>query len=50
MGRIACTLGWHRWRRHQEPAAEGNGTYYLCERCRRERTTPRTEGVWQKYT
>ena len=50
MGRIGCLLGWHAWQRHHASRAQGNGTYYLCRRCHHERTTPRTEGVWQKYT
>ena len=50
MGRIRCLLGWHAWERHHASGVEGNGTYYLCRRCHHERTTPRTEGVWQNYT
>ena len=50
MGRLACLVGWHSWQRHHEPEAEGNGIYFLCRRCRRERTLSRTEGVWRDYS
>jgi hypothetical protein len=50
MGRIACWLGWHRWRRHHATEADGNGIFYLCDRCGRERTLPKGEGVWGNYS
>jgi hypothetical protein len=49
VGRVACTLRLHSWERRYEREALGNGIYYVCRRCGRERPLSRTEGVWQKY-
>lgn len=43
---VRCLLGWHSWERKVAPRASGNGTYFLCRRCRKERTLDRSEGVW----
>ncbi|WP_380168055.1 hypothetical protein [Jannaschia sp. R86511] len=50
MGRLSCWLGWHLWRRHHATEADGNGIFYLCDRCGHERTLPKAEGVWGNYS
>ena len=49
MGRFACLLRLHSWERRHAREAPGNGVYFVCRRCAKERTLDRSEGVWAKY-
>jgi hypothetical protein len=43
---LLCLLRLHSWQRRVAPRTSGNGTYFVCRRCGRERTLQRSEGVW----
>lgn len=45
-GRVLCLLRLHSWEKKVARHVPGNGTYFVCRRCGKERTLSRTENVW----